>query len=71
MSFQAYLDNIHARTGKTPEDFRDLARATGVLRPGVRATEIIDWLKADHGLGHGHARAIWHVFKDRGWVAAD
>jgi hypothetical protein len=25
MSFQAYLDNIKAKTGKTPEDFKKLA----------------------------------------------
>jgi hypothetical protein len=29
MTFQAYIDNIRAETGKTPEDFRDLARKAG------------------------------------------
>ena len=29
MTFQAYIDNIRAKTGKTPEDFRDLARKAG------------------------------------------
>jgi len=35
MSFQAYIDNIRAKTGKTPEDFRTLARKEGLLEPGV------------------------------------
>jgi hypothetical protein len=25
MSFQAYIDNIKAKTGKTPDDFKKLA----------------------------------------------
>ena len=31
MSFEAYLRNIHARTGKTPEELRALAIEAGVL----------------------------------------
>lgn len=29
MSFQAYLDNIKAKTGKTPEDFKKAAEKAG------------------------------------------
>ena len=67
MSFQAYLDNIQEKTGKTPADFKALAMAKGFstdtgpdcrLAPGVKVTQITDWLKADFGLGHGHAMAI-------------
>ena len=47
MSFQAYIDNIRAKTGKTPEQFRALAEGKGLLKPGVKATQITDWLKAD------------------------
>lgn len=63
MSFQAYLDNIKAKTGKTPEDFIALAQEKKLLEPGVKAGEIVAWLKADFGLGHGHAMAIVNVFK--------
>jgi Domain of unknown function (DUF4287) len=63
MSFQAYIDNIKAKTGKTPEDFRDLAKARGLLAAGTKATQITDWLKADFGLGHGHAMAIYATLK--------
>jgi hypothetical protein len=54
MSFQAYLDAIKAKTGKTPEDFQALAEQKGL----VKNNEIVAWLKADFGLGHGHANAI-------------
>ena len=63
MSFQAYIDNIKTKTGKTPEDFKKLAAKKGLLEPGVKATAITDWLKKEFGLGHGHAMAIYAVFK--------
>jgi len=68
MSFQAYLDNIRAKTGKDPEDFKALATAAGVYRPDMKAGELVAWLKTAYGLGHGHAMAVWAVFKDKGWV---
>jgi DNA-directed RNA polymerase alpha subunit len=61
MSFQAYLDNIKAKTGKTPEDFKKLAEKKGLLQPGVKAGEIVAWLKKDFELGHGHSMAIYAV----------
>ena len=70
MSFQAYIDNIQAKTGLGPDDFRRLAAErgytdNGTLREGVKAGEIIAWLKADFGLGHGHAMAIVALFKGK------
>lgn len=58
MTFQAYIDNIKAKTGKTPEDFRKAAQAEGLLKPGVKVMQIVGWLKENYGLGHGHAMAI-------------
>lgn len=68
MSFQAYLDNIEKKTGKTTADFHALARARGLLQPGLTATQLVAWLKQDFGLGHGHAMAIWAVCQREGWV---
>ena len=65
MTFQAYIDNIKAKTGKTPEDFKKLAEKAGLLRPGVKAMTIVTWLKREFGLGHGHAMAIYATFKGR------
>jgi hypothetical protein len=68
MTFQAYLDNIKAKTGKTPEDLHELAVANGIYNPDMKAGELVAWLKKDFDLGHGHSMAIWKVWKDRGWV---
>ncbi len=27
--------------------------------------EVVNWLKKEHGLGHGHAMAIYTAFKGR------
>jgi len=70
MTFQAYLDTIEAKTGKRPPDFLALARKRGLVRPGLKAGELVAWLKEDFGLGHGHAMALWAVFKREGWVPA-
>ena len=34
MSFQAYLDNIQTKTGKSPSDFKKLAGKKGFLKKG-------------------------------------
>jgi len=68
MSFQAYLNNIEKKTGKKPDDFKKLATQKGFLEKGklkttVKAGEIVKWLKEDFDLGHGHAMAIYGLFK--------
>jgi hypothetical protein len=70
MSFQAYIDNIKAQTGKSPEDFKNLAEEKGFVKEGklvntVKATEITNWLKGEFELGHGHAMAIYSTFKGK------
>jgi hypothetical protein len=70
MSFQAYIDNIQAKTGKTPEEFKQLAEEKGFMINGqlvttVKATEITNWLKAEFELGHGHAMAMYALFKGK------
>ncbi len=62
MTYQAYLDTIKAKTGKTPEDFRVLAAKKGLTQYG----EIMAWLKADYGLGHGHANVIAQLIVHQG-----
>jgi hypothetical protein len=70
MSFQAYIDNIKTKTGKSPEDFKKLAEQKGFMKAGqlvstVKATEITNWLKEEFELGHGHAMAIYAAFKGK------
>ena len=68
MSFQAYLDNIKTKTGKSPDDFRTMAEQKGFtqndkLRADVKAGDIVKWLNDDFDLGHGHAMAIYALLK--------
>lgn len=70
MSFQAYIDNIKTKTGKTPADFKKLAEKKGFIiddqiNPKTKATEITNWLKEEFELGHGHAMAIFATFKGK------
>lgn len=60
MTFQAYLDNIEAKTGLTPRQFIELAHERG-FGASTKATPIREWLKVDYGLGQGHAMALVHV----------
>jgi hypothetical protein len=70
MSFQAYIDNIKPKTGKTPADYRKMAEEKefiigGELNSKIKATEITNWLKEEFELGHGHAMAIYATFKGK------
>jgi hypothetical protein len=59
MSFQAYLDNIEEKTGKTPKQFIAEAKKKKL----TEFKDIIAWLKTDYGLGVGHARAMAYVIQ--------
>lgn len=59
MSFQAYLDNIEEKTGKTPKQFIAEAKK----KKFTEFKDIIAWLKTDYGLGLGHARAMAYVIQ--------
>ena len=63
MSFQAYLDNVEAKTGKTPNEFIAMAKERG-YDSSTKSGVIVDWLKQDFDLGRGHAMAIVYVIKN-------
>ncbi|MHA6669431.1 DUF4287 domain-containing protein [Homoserinimonas sp. A447] len=63
MSFQAYLDTIEDKTGLTPRELLDIAKSRGYDDPSIKAGTILEWLKADYGLGRGHGMALVHVIK--------
>lgn len=68
MSFQAYIDNIKTKTGKSPKDFMMLMQKKGIFTPDMKASVLVSFLAKEFKLGHGHSMAIWAVFKDEGWV---
>jgi len=59
MSFQAYLDNVEEKTGRTPKQLIAQAKKKKL----TESKDIIAWLKKDYGLGLGHARAIDYVIR--------
>jgi len=60
MTYKAYIDNIYAKTGKTPDDYLKMATEKGLVKYG----DLLKWLKTDCGLGHGHANAIILYIQD-------
>ena len=68
MSFQAYINNIKAKTGNGPDEFKKLAEEKGFLengklKPSVKAGQIVQWLKDEFDLGPGHSMALFALFK--------
>lgn len=60
MSFQAYLDAVEAKTGRTPRALIAEARELG-FDAGTKAGPILEWLRDAYGLGRGHGMAMVHV----------
>jgi hypothetical protein len=45
-----------------------LATKAGVVKPDMKAGDLVAWLKQEFELGHGHSMAVWNVFVTKGWV---
>ncbi len=60
MSFQAYLDAVETKTGKTPRQLITEAEDHG-FGPDTKAGPILAWLAESYGLGRGHGMAMVHV----------
>jgi hypothetical protein len=63
MSFQAYLDKVEEKTGKTPQELLDEAKAKG-FDENAKAAEVLAWLKEKYELGRGHGMALFYVIKN-------
>lgn len=50
----SYFPSIERTYGQPIDFWLDLVRG----RPEEKHMETVAWLKAEHGLGHGHANAI-------------
>lgn len=69
INLQAYHTAIKKKTGKTLDEFRQLAEEKGFIIDGrinqeIKANEIFNWLKIEFNLGRGHSMAIYHNFKE-------
>lgn len=61
---KSMVATIEARTGKTTRDFVKLAVKSGLDNPSAKRGAVVDWLKSDFGLGHGHALAMAHAIRE-------
>ena len=50
----SYFPSIEKKYGEPIEHWLELARS----RKDEKHMETVNWLKTEHGLGHGHANAI-------------
>jgi len=51
----SYFPSIERNYGRPIQEWLDLAAEQ---LDGRRHMEVVEWLKAEHGMGHGHANAI-------------
>ena len=50
----SYFPSIEKKYGRPIAEWQALIRANPLTKHG----ELVGWLKAEHGLGHGHATAL-------------
>lgn len=62
------IANLKTKTGKSLDEWTGLAKASG----RDKHKSLVDWLKADHGLGHGYANLVAHkTFASDAGIHAD
>jgi hypothetical protein len=59
---RSYFASIEKTYGQPVQHWVDLAASR--LADGAKHMEVVEWLKAEHSMGHGHANAVV------GWVRA-
>ena len=57
----SYFPSIERTYGRPIAEWKELIRAN----PLERHMDLVNWLKTEHGMGHGHANAIVAYFLAR------
>jgi hypothetical protein len=55
---RSYFPSIEKTYGKPIDEWLALLPDAGTTKHG----ELVNWLKAEHGMGHGHANALVAVY---------
>ncbi|MEU3401587.1 hypothetical protein ACVW0K_000506 [Streptomyces filamentosus] len=50
----SYFPSIEKKYGRPIAEWQEAIRSS----PLTKHMELVDWLKSEHGLGHGHANAL-------------
>jgi hypothetical protein len=69
MSYQAYLDAVERKSGRTPAELLAEAAERGYT-PTTSAAEVVGWLKDEYDVGRGHAMALYGVLKNGATISA-
>lgn len=56
----SYFPSIETKYGQPVEHWFKLLRQ----QKDLKHMEMVNWLKSEHGLGHGHANALVAYFRD-------
>jgi len=58
---ESYFPSIEKKYGRPIEEWKTMIRESDL----TKHMELVNWLKADHGMGHGHANAlVAHTLKE-------
>lgn len=57
----SYFPSIEAKYGQPIEHWLKLL----ATQKNLKHMEMVNWLKSEHGLGHGHANALVAHFRDK------
>lgn len=59
----AYFPSIEKKYGRSIEEWKAIIRSSGL----TKHMELVNWLKSEHWLGHGHANAlVAHTLQEDG-----
>lgn len=50
----SYFPSIESKYGRPIAEWKQLLRSTGL----TKHADLVNWLKTEHAMGHGHANAI-------------
>ena len=54
----SYFPSIEKRYGRPVDEWLQVLRDRIAAEPGSTHGQLVTWMKAEHGLGHGHATAL-------------
>ncbi|OLT24707.1 hypothetical protein BJF79_13205 [Actinomadura sp. CNU-125] len=58
----SYFPAIEKKYGRPVQEWKDLIRSSDL----TKHMDLVNWLKTEHGLGHGHANALVEHTLDEG-----
>ena len=65
----SYFPSIEKKYGRPIDEWIEIIRASDL----TKHKQLVDWLKAEYGIGHGHATALvgWTLAGNTSWKPAD